>query len=71
MSTIVEHNVETNEIIEREMTPNELAQLESDKIESEAKIAAELQAHLKRTEAEAKLSALGLTVDDLKVLGLK
>lgn len=67
MPTIKIHNVETNEIIEREMTIDELKQWQIDKdklqLEKEAAKAA-------KAAAEAKLAALGLTLDDLKALGL-
>lgn len=64
------HNVETGEIIEREMNAAELEQWEIDKAASEAKAQAEAEAQVKRAAAEAKLAALGLTADDLKALGL-
>ena len=64
------HNVETNEIIDREMNDDELAVL---KLDQEAfqteKAQAAAQANAKAA-AEAKLAALGLTTDDLKALGL-
>ena len=62
MSIIKVHNIETNEIIEREMNVQELAQVEIDKATAEAKA--------KTASAQAKLEALGLTADDLKALGL-
>jgi hypothetical protein len=67
---VKEHNIETDEIIVRDMTDFELAEYEAfqeaelQKIE-DAKIAA-----LAKAAAEAKLAALGLTTDDLKALGL-
>ncbi len=64
------HNVETDEIIDREMTNDELAQYEAeqakfikDKSDAEAKAEA-------KAIAETKLAALGLTAEDLKALGL-
>jgi hypothetical protein len=66
MPTIKIHDAETNEIIERDMTVIELEQMEQDKALIE--IRAEIQQ--KRTTAEEKLKALGLTTDDLKALGL-
>ena len=61
----------TGETIEREMTDEE--QTERDeflaKVEADNK-AAETAAKAAKTAAEAKLTALGLTVDDLKALGL-
>lgn len=55
------HNIETDEIIEREMNAAEKAQLEKDKLESENKINV-------RTSALAKLAALGLTEDEIAAL---
>lgn len=62
---IVEHNVETGEIIEREATPDELAQATKDKAEAEAKAAAEAAAEAKRQEL---LDRLGITADEAKLL---
>ena len=64
------HNVETGEVIEREMNAEELAQWEKDQARAalEAQAITEIQA--KRETAIAKLTALGLTTDDLKALGL-
>lgn len=70
MPTIKIHNVETGEVVEREMTPDELAQWEADKAESEAKKQAQAEAQAKKAAALAKLEALGLDTDDLKALGL-
>jgi hypothetical protein len=68
------HNVETNEVIEREMTEDEISQLEADKLADEklALLQAEQDAKAKadKAAAEAKLAVLGLTTDDLKALGL-
>lgn len=58
---IMIHNIETDEIIEREMNAAEKAQLEKDKLESENKINV-------RTSALAKLAALGLTEDEIAAL---
>lgn len=67
-------NCETGEIIERELTEEELAQQEKDTATA-IRIQAELdelraEAEAKKLAAEAKLAALGLTADDLKALGL-
>ena len=70
MTTIKIHNVQTGEIIEREMNAQELAQLEADAAEAAGRAQAEAAAQAKRAAAEAKLAALGLTADDLKALGL-
>jgi hypothetical protein len=68
--TIAIHNLETNELIEREMNDAELkihnARIAS--IEAQDAIA-EAKAQAKAT-AEGKLVALGLTTDDLRALGL-
>ena len=61
------HNLETGEIIDIELTAEEIAQLEQQTaILAEAEAAKEA----KRTAALAKLEALGLDEDDLKALGL-
>lgn len=70
MSKVLEHNVATGEIIERDMTAAELAQWEADKAASEAKTQELAQAEAKKAAALAKLEALGLDADDLKALGL-
>lgn len=56
--------------IERDMTPQELAdyQASMDRAEAEAKLSE--QNAVKKAAAEAKLAALGLTPEDLKALGL-
>jgi hypothetical protein len=64
------HNLETDEIIDREMTDVEyaehLAQEKADKAVAEAQAKAEAN----KAKAEEKLALLGLTGDDLKALGL-
>jgi len=64
------HNLETNEIIDREMNAEELAQYETDKANAELEKQAYAEAVAKKSAAEAKLAALGLTAEDLKALGL-
>lgn len=64
------HNVETGEIIERNMNAEELAQLEIDTTDEIQRKDKETQIKAKREAAEAKLAALGLTAEDLKALGL-
>ena len=63
------HDLATDEVIDREMTDAEYAKYEAEV----AADAAQLQAIEKATEAkakaEAKLTTLGLTKDDLKALG--
>ena len=70
MATIKIHNAETGEVIERDMTADELAQWEADKAASEAKAQADAAKAADKTAAQAKLAALGLTTDDLKALGI-
>ena len=68
------HNIETDEVIDREMNDAEYQQYLKDVAESEAKKAeAEAKAQAKaqaEATAEGKLAALGLTTDDLRALGL-
>lgn len=63
-------DTETGETITREMNDVEYAEFLA--TEAELKAAAEQAAQEAATkaQAEAKLAALGLTADDLKVLGL-
>lgn len=68
MTTIIEHNVETGEVVEREMTKIEL----SDYAKQVAEVQAQSEAiKTAKESAEAKLAALGLTADDLRALGLQ
>jgi len=62
---IKEHNVETNEIIEREMTASEIAQIESDMLQTQ--LEAETFA-IKKAEKNALLAKLGITADEAKLL---
>ena len=64
------HNAETGEVVEREMTAKELAQLAIDEASFQANKEAEAVKAAKKATAQAKLAALGLTTDDLKALGL-
>lgn len=62
---IKEHNVETGEVIEREMTVEEIEQFESDKAEAIAKA----KAQAVRAEAKAALlDKLGITEDEARLL---
>ena len=64
------HNQETDEIIDREMNDEEFAIFEAEQqIQNELKEQAKAKAEAK-TIAQAKLAALGLTVEDLTALGL-
>ena len=62
---VKQHNVETGEIIEREMNAAELAEYENAQIEAE-------QIATKKAEAKAAKSALlaklGITADEAKLL---
>ena len=63
-------NCETNEIFERELNAEEIAQQVIDEAENAAiQAQAEAKAQAKAV-AEGKLAALGLTTDDLRALGL-
>lgn len=70
MPTIKIHNSETDEVIEREMNAEELEKFQRVQEEVEARAQAQAEAAAKKSAAEAKLAALGLTADDLKALGL-
>jgi hypothetical protein len=59
------HNLETNEIIDREMNDEEFAQYEVDQAKSAA-IKAEVEA--KAAEKQAILDRIGLTADELKMI---
>jgi hypothetical protein len=67
-------NVETDEVIIREMTDEEQAIRNAEVAEYNAKLATETAeaeaAKLAKEAAQEKLAALGLTADDLKALGL-
>ena len=64
------HNMETDEIIDREMTEAEFTQYKKrQEIAAKEEAEAEAKATAKAT-AEGKLAALGLTTDDLRALGL-
>lgn len=65
MTTIKIHNVETNEVIEREMNAQELAQFEKDK--AAAKLQAEAKAATLATKASL-LQRLGITEEEAKLL---
>ena len=59
------HNVETGELIEREMTAEELAQWEADKAQAQAEAQAKAEAKAKR---EALLTRLGITEEEALLL---
>jgi hypothetical protein len=64
------HNTETDEVIDREMTDVEYAAWLERKAIDDAKAEARAKAEADKVAAQAKLTALGLTADDLKALGL-
>jgi hypothetical protein len=68
--TVRIHNAESNEIIDRPMTDDEIEQWEADKEAQLIKLEAEAAKAAAKAAAEAKLAALGLTAEDLKALGL-
>lgn len=59
------HNIETDEIIDREMNDAEFAQYEADKA---AQATAQAEAEAKAVEKQAILDRLGLTADEAKLL---
>jgi hypothetical protein len=63
---IREHNLDTNEVIDREMTDSEYAEF----LKSFEPTPEEIAKHQAKENAKAKLEALGLTLDDLAALGL-
>ena len=65
MTTIKIHNVETGEVIEREMNAEELAQQVKDKAEAKLRTDAEAKA---ATDKAALLTKLGITADEAKLL---
>jgi len=67
--TIMFHNTETNEIVEREMNAEELAQWESDIAYYAAKAElAKAEAEAKATQKAALLDKLGITEEEAKLL---
>lgn len=62
---VIDHNVETGEVVEREMSQEELNQLALDIAEAQAK-AAEAQA--KAAARQALLDRLGLTEDEVRLI---
>jgi hypothetical protein len=65
MTTIKIHNVETGEVIEREMNAQELAQWETDKATQKASDEAEAA---KASAKAALLAKLGITADEAVLL---
>lgn len=65
MSIIKIHNVATDEIIEREMTDEELTKLELLQAEANSESEAKAEAQLKK---DALLAKLGITEEEAKLL---
>jgi dihydroxyacid dehydratase/phosphogluconate dehydratase len=72
MPDIVEINVETGEVIERDFTEEEIAQRKKDEAEfkkaEKARKAEEKKAADTKASALAKLAALGLTEEEAKAI---
>jgi len=65
MTTIKIHNVETGEVIEREMNAEELSQLEATRAKAQAEAAAEAT---KAADKAALLEKLGITSEEAALL---
>jgi hypothetical protein len=59
------HNVETDEVIDREMNDAEFAQYQADQA---AQVIAKAEAQVKENAKAAILDRIGLTVDELKTI---
>lgn len=62
---ILEHNLETGETVERDMTADELAQYQADQADQVARIEAEAT---KAATKAALLERLGITADEAALL---
>ena len=62
---ILQHNVETNEVIERDATPAEVAEMQLSAARRKAQLA---EAEAKATAKAALLTRLGITADEAKLL---
>jgi len=65
MTIIIEHDLETGEVIEREMTKAELAQVAKDQAEAQTQKDQEAE---KAAAKAALLAQLGITEDQAKLL---
>jgi len=65
MTTLKIHNAETGEVIEREMTPEELQQMQADH-QRQIEINAEIEAQ--KAAKAALLAQLGITEEQAKLL---
>jgi predicted methyltransferase len=68
--TEVIYDITTGTKTVRNYSPQEIAEVEAMKTKTANEIAATEKAENERIAAQAKLTALGLTTDDLKALGL-
>jgi hypothetical protein len=59
------HNLETDEVIDRQMNDIEFAAYEQNKIAQEA---AQVEAEAKETQRQAILDRLGITADEAKLI---
>ena len=64
------HNIETDEVIDREMNAAEFKQYEADQLANELRQAEAEAKAIAKAAVQAKLEALGLTVEDLQAFGL-
>jgi hypothetical protein len=63
------HNIETDEVIEREMTDAEFVEYtKSQKANQEAEAAAQAEAQAKAAQRQALLDKLGITEDEARLL---
>lgn len=63
--TVRIHNIETNEIIDREMNDDEFAKYEADQA---AEVARKAETEAKQAARQAILDRLGLTADEAKLI---
>jgi hypothetical protein len=69
MTTAIEINCETGEVIERPLTADEIAANEAASVQAEAdRLAAEAEAATKAEAKAALLDKLGITADEAKLL---
>jgi hypothetical protein len=67
---VINHDVATGEVTEREMNDEEYADWQERAAKAKLEKDQELANIAAKESAQAKLEALGLTADDLKALGL-
>jgi hypothetical protein len=69
MTTAIEVNCATGEVVERPLTQDELAQREADAAKAESdRVAAEAEAVAKAAQKAELLAKLGITADEAKLL---